>query len=155
RPFRLTSAHCKAHCSCRISHPTSFPVRRGSFGRFAVAVVVAVVPFPRRALLMRLRYRFILPLVAICMLAAATPMAAKAPHSDAIPQQTPVRIGTESTAATNCFMGVGSPTSGFTGGFSGLIFPPDDEYYTLVRRSDCVIDNCPAGVPIKLINLYA
>ena len=97
---------------------------------------------------MRFRHHLILRALVACVLSVSSARAAKTPHADAIAHVSPVRIGPAAPPPYGCYLGVGSPTSGFTGGFSGLIFPPDDEYYTLLRDSDCVVANCYQGAPI-------
>jgi hypothetical protein len=98
----------------------------------------------------RFRYDVTLPLFALCMFASTASTASKMPHADAIPKTALIRIGAESAAAGHCYLGSGSPLSGFSGGFSGLIVPPDDAYYTLVRRSECTIDGLSGQDPVML-----
>jgi hypothetical protein len=97
---------------------------------------------------MQLRYRNVLPLVAICLaLAIAPAFAAKPqPTQAGTPSGTQheIKLGeTQGTANTNCQLGV--PPPAFTA--FGYILPPDDEYYQLINPADCA--GCNGG-PVLL-----
>ncbi len=86
---------------------------------------------------MQLRYRSILPLVAVCLaLAIAPAFAAKpTPAPMATPEGAPGvhPIGEVSALPPVCTLGVLSPpASAF-----GYILPPDDVYYTLLNTANC------------------
>jgi hypothetical protein len=91
---------------------------------------------------MHLRYRFVLPLVAICLaLAVAPALAAKS-----VPTLTPTQpsgpahqVGTIQTTPT-CQAGVLPPA---VGAF-GYILPPNDAYYTLILPNSAC-GPCPGG----------
>jgi len=88
---------------------------------------------------MRLRYRFIMPIAALCIIAAAgSALAAKR----VVPTPgvgVPSTIGTESAAAY-CALGTPGP---MLSGFTGLIYPGDDNYSQLLDPAVC--SPCPNG----------
>jgi hypothetical protein len=78
---------------------------------------------------MHLRYRILLPLLALCTALAVPAFAAKpAPIQTATPDNTPVsvRMGEGTINAPACQLGVLPPAANAF----GYILPPDDEYYT-------------------------
>ncbi|MBI1797055.1 MAG: hypothetical protein HY076_09320 [Candidatus Eisenbacteria bacterium] len=89
---------------------------------------------------MHLRYRFVLPLVALCIALAIPALAAKpAPH--AIPAANTItthkQVGNTTAAAAACQMGILPPAANAF----GYILPPDDEYYTYLVPANC--PTCP------------
>lgn len=89
---------------------------------------------------MQLRYRFTTMLAAAGLLVAATAFAGK-PTPVSEPIDSPIqRIGGEVLSPQSaCVLGVtGAPASII----NNWLEPPNDEYYTLIRPSDC--PNCPA-----------
>lgn len=104
---------------------------------------------------MQLRYRSVLPLVAICLaLAAAPALAAKpAPAHVGSPSDVKQEIqlgSTTGTANTSCTLGVDPYTNPPAGAF-GYILPPDDEYYQLIDPALCA--GCNGG-PVLLTNAH-
>lgn len=86
---------------------------------------------------MQLRYRNVLPLVAVCLaLAVAPAFAAKPDPTPMAPPSGPSHqheVGSINSTPVNCKMGVlGPPANAY-----GYILPPDDGYYTLLRPSQC------------------
>lgn len=96
---------------------------------------------------MHLRYRSVLPLVAICTaLAVSTAFAAKQAPTTLSIQPKAATVTTQS--ALPCQLGVFAPaTTAF-----GYILPPDDGYYTLLDPSTCT--ECPAGSPLRLLTAH-
>ncbi|HKQ57483.1 MAG TPA: hypothetical protein VJY35_06415 [Candidatus Eisenbacteria bacterium] len=81
---------------------------------------------------MHLRYRLVLPLVAICCLAFAVAPALAAKTAPTVVQQNPTLHPANATNAA-CSMGVLPPP----GTAFGYILPPDDIYYTLLDPANC------------------
>ena len=91
---------------------------------------------------MQLRYRSVLPLVAVCIaLAVAPAFAAKEPTSLGTPgsSQTPIKLGQIQGGAPLCQLGILPPSANAY----GYILPPDDGYYTLMDPANC--GACPAA----------
>jgi hypothetical protein len=91
---------------------------------------------------MHLRYRIVLPLVALCLALAIPAFAAKpAPTFRATPDNTPtpIQVGNVNSVAAACQLGVLPPAANAF----GYILPPDDEYYTYVDPANCAA--CPGG----------
>ena len=86
---------------------------------------------------MQLRYRSVLPLVAVCLaLAVAPAFAAKPEPTPLAPPTGPsveIQIGSSISTPTPCNMGVfGAPAKSYF-----YVLPPDDGYYTLIDPANC------------------
>ena len=99
---------------------------------------------------MRLRYRFLLSLIVGCLAFAGTAFAAKSIQPATIGNGPMIHLGTNSTMSVSCVLGVPPP---FSGGFTGLIGPPDDEYYTLIDPAACPASACTSPDPANSILL--
>jgi hypothetical protein len=96
---------------------------------------------------MQLRYRSVLPLVAVCLALAIAPAFAAKPQptqaGTATGVQHEIHLGEiQGAANTNCKLGVDPITNPPFTAF-GYILPPDDEYYQLINPADCV--GCNGG----------
>lgn len=90
---------------------------------------------------MQLRYRSVLPLVAMCLaLAIAPAFAEKSPTSvgPASTSQQSIKYG-EITGGTLCQLGIVPPAALQF----GYILPPDDAYFTLMNPANC--GSCPGN----------
>lgn len=94
---------------------------------------------------MQLRYRSVLPLVAVCLaLAIAPAFAAKNEPTPLAPPTGPIgsiELGSVTSTAAACAMGVLPPAANAY----GYILPPDDQYYTLINPNQC--PSCHPGYP--------
>lgn len=92
---------------------------------------------------MHLRYRSVLSLVAICTALAVAPAFAAKPAPIAMPTPTGsvghITYGPNSTTAFPCKLGIDGPAANAF----GYVFPPDDEYFTLLNPATC--DPCPGA----------
>jgi hypothetical protein len=87
---------------------------------------------------MHLRYRFVLPLVAICLALAVAPALASKSAPTAIPVQGAPIEG--SITSLPCNVGNTEPVASAI----AFILPPDDEYYALLDPANC----CPGGATL-------
>jgi hypothetical protein len=95
---------------------------------------------------MHLRYRSVLPLVAICTaLAVAPAFAAKQAPTTLKTQPATHAVGQQSVLP--CQLGIAAPSNSAF----GYILPPDDGYYTLLDPSTCT--DC-AGGPLQLVSAH-
>jgi hypothetical protein len=85
---------------------------------------------------MHLRYRLVLPLVALCVALAAPAFAGKlAPNTKPTPVSAslPFQVGRATGTSAACQMGVLGPAIAAY----GYLFPPNDQYYTYLDPVDC------------------
>jgi len=94
---------------------------------------------------MHLRYRSVLPLVAICIAFAIPAFAAK-PAPTTLATQPPTSTSSITSAAALCQLGVLIPPAQAYGFIEG----PNDDYYTLINPADC--SGCPG--PLVLTNAH-
>ena len=90
---------------------------------------------------MQLRYRLLAPLAAVCLALAFVPAFAEKPAPIIVSPSGPVidrDIGSVTLAPPACLMGVLGPPSSV---WAGLFFPPQDEYFTLLKPQQC--PTCP------------
>jgi hypothetical protein len=91
---------------------------------------------------MQLRYRSVLPLVAVCIALAVAPAFASKPDPASLgtpaTSQQSIKMG-EIQGAPLCQLGVLGPAANAY----GYILPPDDGYYTLLDPASC--GSCPGG----------
>jgi hypothetical protein len=91
---------------------------------------------------MKLRYRFVLPLTALCLgLAVGPALAAKpSPVATARPAGMPTHmVGLATTTSPTCTLG--QPDAALL--YGPFFLPPDDRYYTFIDPATC---GCPFGV---------
>src|SRR6185503_8078496 len=95
---------------------------------------------------MHLRYRSVLPLVAICTALAVAPAFAAKTAPTTLSNQPASQVSQQSVLP--CQLGIFSaPNSAY-----GYILPPDDGYYTLLNPAQC--QDCPPGTPLRLLTAH-
>lgn len=88
---------------------------------------------------MHLRYRHVVPLVATCLALVIAPALADKPAPISVTPSGPTIImGSVASGTPACQMGVLGPAGSL---WTGLFFPPNDEYYTLLNPFQC--STCP------------
>lgn len=85
---------------------------------------------------MHLRYRSVLPLVAVCLALAIAPAFAAKPQPNKLTQSGAPIESHINSITTTCELGV-DPLSNPPAGAFGYILPPDDEYYQLIDPAQC------------------
>src|SRR6185503_20998977 len=115
-----------------VDHPNSMTARRCRRLLWVGRVPSGMHHAPAGGIIMQLRYRLVLPLVAICCLAFAVTPALAAKTAPTVVQQNPTLHPSNETNAA-CQMGVLPPP----GTAFGYILPPDDIYYTLLDPANC------------------
>lgn len=84
---------------------------------------------------MHLRHRLVVPLAAVCLTLAIAPAFAAKPDPTSVGPAGPViQLGTINSGAALCQLGVLGPPGSL---WTGLFFPPADEYFTLLDPRQC------------------